>query len=308
MAREHSRGERSRPGDGPGGARDPSHQGGERAPRPPGNPRNAGDAPPRRERPEPDPRAPLTFDLARPGLPVPTWLAEELAEIGVELDPQDGPALARFLSILLAANEVVNLTAITEPDEAWRRHILDALSLVPLLADLPEGARVADVGSGGGVPAIPLAITMPQLRFTCIDATGKKAQFLREAAAALGLANLDVLCERAEVAGQRWREDEPSAPRLRESFDAVTARALGRLNVAAELTVPLAAVGGRVLLVKGEKAEEELAEAAHAIGVLGARHALTMPTPTGRIVVLEKRSRTPKVYPRSAGEPKKNPL
>lgn len=224
--------------------------------------------------------------------------------------------LGAFLALLLEANRLVNLTAITDPAAAWEKHILDAMTLVPLLAELPEGTSVADVGSGGGVPAIPLAIVLPALRFTLIEATGKKAAFLREATRLLGLSNVNVLNERAEEAGQR-RETHRNSPgterqatrsATREHFDAVTARALGPLSVAAELTVPLLRIGGRALLVKGQKADEELAAAARAIALLGARHEGTLDTPTGRIVVLEKVKPTPRIYPRKPGEPKRAPL
>lgn len=233
------------------------------------------------------------------------------AGLGIEFDVGDLDRLGRFLALLLEANTRTNLTAITDPEEAWLKHILDALTLLPMLAELPEGAGVLDVGSGGGVPAIPLAIVCPRLRFTLLEATGKKADFLRAAAADLGLDGVGVLQERAERAGQDRGRREPSGERagcLRGAFDAVTARAVGRLAVVAELTVPFARVGGLVLLVKGQRADEELAEAAEALSLLGAAHAGTVDTPTGRIVVLEKMRETPRTYPRRDGEPKRAPL
>jgi len=110
-----------------------------------------------------------------------------------------------------------------------------------------------------------------------------------------------VICGRAEAIGQDHRLH-------REVYDAAIARALGRLVVLAELTLPLVRPGGVVLAVKGAKAEEELAEAGKAIGLLGGRYASTLETPTGRVVVLEKASRTPRLYPRKDGEPKRSPL
>lgn len=242
--------------------------------------------------------------------PTPEFLSAA-AELGIEFEPADLDRLARFLALLLEANTRTNLTAITDPAEAWSRHILDALTLLPLLADLPEGARVIDVGSGGGVPALPLAIVCPHLRFTCLEATGKKCDFLRQAIGSLGLANADVLQARAEAAGQDRGRRDPDGSRVggtRETYEAVTARAVGRLAVVAELAVPLAKPRGLVLLVKGQKADEELAEAREALDLLGAAHAGTVETPTGRIVVLEKVRPTPRTYPRRDGEPKRAPL
>lgn len=220
----------------------------------------------------------------------------------MSFDDGDLERLGRFLALLLTANERCNLTAITEPAQAWIKHIFDALTLIPLLSEIEEGGCVADVGSGGGVPAIPLAICLPGLRFTLFEATAKKARFLESAIAALALGNAAVENLRAEDAGQDHK-------RHRERYDAVTARALGRIAVSAELTVPLAKVGsGRVLLVKGERAEEELAEAKQALHLLHAAHAGTVETPTGRIVVLTHARKAPRDYPRRTGEPKRRPL
>jgi 16S rRNA (guanine527-N7)-methyltransferase len=252
------------------------------------------------------PREQLRFNTDLPALAAPGDFAARALAIGVELEPSDVDALGRFLAILLAANDVLNLTAITEPAAAWERHILDALTLLPVLAEAPEQGRVADVGSGGGVPAIPLAIVFPALSFTLIEATAKKAAFLEAAVAGLGLKNVVVRAERAEEIGHDRGERGTSG--LRESFDVVTARALGPMSVAAELCVPLCRVGGRVVLVKGQKADEELAAARNALELLGAAHAGTLDTPTGRLVVLEKVGRTPRTYPRPSGEPKRKPL
>lgn len=252
----------------------------------------------------------LRFDTLPPALaPTPEFLSR-CAEQGVEFEPGDIEKLGSFLALLLHANTLVNLTAITDPAQAWEKHIFDALTLLPLLAELPEGSLVADVGSGGGVPAIPLAIVVPTLRFTMLEATGKKAAFLNAAIRLLGLNSARVWNTRAEAVGQvrEGKESEKEPHAGRDVFDAVTARALGPLAVAAELTVPLAKVGGRVLLVKGQKADEELAEAKRALALLGAEHEGTLDTPTGRIVVLVKAKPTPRPYPRQPGEPKRSPL
>ncbi|MEC9373706.1 MAG: 16S rRNA (guanine(527)-N(7))-methyltransferase RsmG [Planctomycetota bacterium] len=237
----------------------------------------------------PDPLAPTSDFLAA---------AEQL---GVEFEEGDLHRLGLYLALLLQANESFNLTAITDPADAWMRHILDSLTLLPLLADLPEHASIADVGSGGGAPALPLAIVAPHLHFTLIESTGKKAAFLREAAATLNCANVTILAERAETVGQDRHNH-------RDHYDAVTARAVGRIAVITELAVPLAKVGGQILLIKGQRAGEELEEARGALHRLHAVCAGIVETPTGRIVVLEKARATPRIYPRRPGEPQRAPL
>jgi 16S rRNA (guanine527-N7)-methyltransferase len=201
--------------------------------------------------------------------------------VGAALDDAALARLGDYLARLLAMNEQMNLTAIRSADDAWERHGLDALTLLPLLADVPAGARLVDVGSGGGVPGIPLAIARPDLAITLVEATQKKAAFLEAVSAALHLGNVAVHAERAEELGR----DE-----LREAFDVVTARAVGRVKVLVPLLLPFARPGALVLLIKGQRAEEELLEAKATLAKLGAVHEKTVPTPTGRVVVLRKRA------------------
>jgi 16S rRNA (guanine527-N7)-methyltransferase len=238
------------------------------------------------------------------------------ATLGIEFDDGDLQRLGTYLELLLEANKTTNLTAIREPDAAWMRHILDSLTLLPALAELPEGATVIDVGSGGGLPGMPLAIALPHLRFTLLEATGKKAVFLRTTATTLGLSNVTILCERAEKAAHD-RGERTGAGRQgghREAYDAVVARAVGRLVSLAEITVPFAKApsegqaGGEVLLIKGQQADEEVEESKAALHALKAVHVRTFDTPTGRVIVLGKGAATPKLYPRRDGEPKRSPL
>lgn len=195
------------------------------------------------------------------------------------LDDATLATLGDYLGRLLAMNEVMNLTAVRDPAEAWDRHLLDALTLLPLLAEIPAGGRVVDVGSGGGIPGIPLAIARPDLRFTLVESTKKKAGFLTSVSAALGLDNVKVRAERAEKL------------ELRGVFDAATARAVARLEELVPLVVPLLRGRGVALLIKGQRADEELEEAADALEDFRAAHEKTLPTPTGRIVVLRRMAR-----------------
>ena len=221
-------------------------------------------------------------------------------EFGIEIDGAELQTLARYVALLLANNERVNLTAVREVESAWMIHVFDSLTVLSVLGELGDGARIADVGSGGGLPGMVLAAVMPRARFTLIEATGKKVAFLRLAAEVLALDNVDVVQARAEAIGQHVGS--------RGTFDGVVARAVGPLAVVLELTVPLARTGGVVALTKGARAREEIEEAKEAFHRLCVRQDAVVETPTGRIVVVLKDRETPRMYPRRAGEPKRSPL
>ncbi len=221
-------------------------------------------------------RPPIPLPDAAP-LAAPDGFEAQLAAVGVTLAPEALARVGHYLALLLAMNERMNLTAVTSPDEAWTRHALDALTLAPLL---PPSGRVVDVGSGGGVPAIPLAVARPDLRFTLVEATQKKCSFLARAAGALGLTNVRVEASRAELLARD--------PSHRGAYDAVTARAVARLAELVGWTAPFARRGASLLLVKGARADEELADAAEAMRRERVTHVETRLTPTGRVVVLRK--------------------
>jgi 16S rRNA (guanine527-N7)-methyltransferase len=263
------------------------------------------------KRPIPGPRDAIVVEDREP-LPAPGWLVERALAVGVEFEPGEVEKLGKYLAIMLGANERLNLTAVTDPEDAWSRHILDSLTLVGALAELPEGARVIDVGTGAGLPGMVLAIVMPQVNFVLLDATAKKIEFLQQTARHLGLSNVEAVCGRSEtLAHERGIKSDSGKGRTggyREQFDAVLARAVGPMATIAELTVAFAKINAPTLLIKGQKAEEELAVAALALQMLKVVHAGTIETPSGKIVVLEKRVATPKLYPRADGEPKRSPL
>jgi 16S rRNA (guanine527-N7)-methyltransferase len=221
-------------------------------------------------------RPPLALPDA-PALAAPAGFLADLAMLGVTLTPEQIARLGSYLAKLLAMNEQMNLTAITDPTEAWTRHVLDALSLVPMLADLPAGACLLDVGSGGGIPGIPLAIARPDLRVTLLDATHKKVVFLAAVAKALELGAVDVVTGRAEAL---VKTD------LGHSFDVVVARAVAKLPALLPWTAPFAKPGGRLLLIKGERGDAELADARALARRYRCSHVRTVRTPTGRVLEL----------------------
>ncbi len=215
-----------------------------------------------------------------------------------------------YLAMLMHANTRMNLTAIRDEEVAWEKHIFDALTLVPMLAEFDDGASVIDIGSGGGLPGIPLAIVMPRLWFTLVDATKKKIEYLDQVIDGLGLKNVRAINARAEGLGadRGQRSPDGRVDAHREHYDVAMARGVGQIAMLAELTVPLVKIGGLVLMTKGQRAEEELEAAKAALHMLHTHHAGTIETPTGRVVVLEKQRKTPRDYPRRDGEPKRSPL
>jgi 16S rRNA (guanine527-N7)-methyltransferase len=169
-------------------------------------------------------------------------LAVGARELGVTLDDRQNEQLMQLLAELADWNKRFNLTAIDDPLEAVRKHLLDSLSIHAHLG----GRRVADVGSGAGFPGLPLAVANPAREFTLIEATGKKAAFLEHARAHLGLTNVTIVNSRAE-------QFKPA-----HGFDSVTARALGKLNDFIRVAGHLVARGGMLLAMKGREPREEL--------------------------------------------------
>jgi 16S rRNA (guanine527-N7)-methyltransferase len=210
--------------------------------------------------------------------------------------------LSRYLDLLIAANQRMNLTRITDRAAAEINHVGDALTL---LRYLPTGPiRLADVGSGGGVPGVPLAIARPDATITLIEATAKKAKFLTETAAELGLTNLKVRPQRAEDAGH--------SP-VRESFDIVTVRAVGLMIWLVEWCLPLVKVGGTLLAMKGPRIAEELPAALRTIRHLGGGepviHPVQLPGTDGHVIVAIKKVKpTDQRFPRPATAAKGKPL
>jgi 16S rRNA (guanine527-N7)-methyltransferase len=220
----------------------------------------------------------------------------------VDLTRQQLDQFARYLDLLTVGNERMNLTRITDRHAAEVQHVGDSLTL---LGYLPAGAfRLADVGSGGGVPGIPLAIARPDAQVVLIESTRKKAVFLRQTAEALELKNVTVLDSRVEDVGQGMH---------RERFDVVVVRAVATMNWLAEWCLPLLKIGGKMLAMKGQRITEELPMATLAIRRLGGApavvHKVELPGSDHRVIAeIVKTQRTDALFPRPATVAKGRPI
>ena len=226
-------------------------------------------------------------------------LAKGLPGLGLDLPEEIQNTLCAFGEAVIEQNKVMNLTAITEPAQVAKLHLLDSLSLLSL-EDL-KGKRVIDVGCGAGFPGVPLKIACPKMKLTLLDSLGKRMQWLETVLPTLGV---EAECVTA-------RAEEAVADR-REKYDYATSRAVARLNILLELTAPYVKVGGKVLAMKGSAAREELAEARSAVSRLGLKvekiAEFTMDGATHTVIVLKKIAPTPPQYPRRYAKIKQMPL
>lgn len=205
-----------------------------------------------------------------------------------------------FYEMLLAYNAKFNLTAVTEEREVFVKHFLDSAAGEQFI---PQGARVAEVGSGAGFPSVPLMLLRPDLSFTLIESTGKKCDFLRDVVRTLGLS--------AEVRNVR-AEDAGRDPAMRERYDVVLARAVARLCTLAEYCMPLVRRGGLFLAYKGS--EDEYAEGKRALTLLGGgkteivSYALPENFGARTLILTQKTHPTPAAYPRGNGRERRDPI
>ena len=213
----------------------------------------------------------------------------------------DGAAekLCAFGEAVVEQNKVMNLTAITEPAQVARLHLLDSISLLTV-CDL-TGKKVIDVGCGAGFPGVPLKIACPGMDLTLLDSLGKRMLWLEQVLPQLGV---DARCVTARA--------EEAVASCREQYDVATSRAVARLNILLELTAPYVKVGGYVLAMKGTAAEEELEEAKKAIRMLGLKTEQIRQFPVDgtahTVIVLKKIAPTPPQYPRRYAKIKAAPL
>ncbi|MEM9916167.1 MAG: 16S rRNA (guanine(527)-N(7))-methyltransferase RsmG [Planctomycetota bacterium] len=237
---------------------------------------------------------------------IPDFVHADLIALGFEMPTEVLDKLEAYLDLILKANETTNLTAIRHREQAWSRLIVDSLTPLPGVPEVADDLKLIDIGTGAGLPGIPLAIARPDIAVTLIEATGKKIAFLRSVIDALDLRNTTAVQERAENVGQ------DSA--FRGRYDVATSRAVGPMPVVLEYSLPLLKVGGRVLAMKGPKAEAELEASGDALMKLGGGEvAVVEAYPESFdnelvIVSVLKESATPKEFPRLPGLPKKQPL
>ena len=208
---------------------------------------------------------------------------------------------------LLASYERSNVIGTKDLDSIVLRHVLDSLSCF-LFEPLSNAERLADVGSGGGLPGIPISIAKPDVRATLIEATAKKSRFLEYAAEVLGLGGVTVVNARVE--------DLAHGQAHRGTYDVATTRAVAHLSVVAEYCVPLLRVGGCAISMKAGLEDAELLEGGRAAELVGARISECIRVPSipeagdreRQLVIIEKEGETPPRYPRKPGTPAKRPL
>lgn len=224
--------------------------------------------------------------------------------MGIEIKDKAQEDFSKYSTLLVKYNKVMNLTAITDSKEIEIKHFLD--SLTPIKTGLIEnGMKIADVGTGAGFPGIPIKIAKRDISLTLIDSLEKRVNFLKTVCRELDLDKTDCIHKRAEEAGH----DDG----LRESFDVVLSRAVAPLSVILEYCLPLASVGGHVLLLKGPTVYDEASACRGAAELLGGKiekiEDFTLPGDICHsIVIVKKISQTPTKYPRKPGKPSKSPL
>ena len=217
------------------------------------------------------------------------------------ISPDTADRCLEYWQLVKKKNEVMNLTAVTDDDEAAKRHFQDSLELLKL-ADF-AGKRVIDVGTGAGFPGVPLKIACPDIDICLLDSLGKRVDFLREACGSIGVEGEFIHARAEELAAK---------PDYRDGFDITVSRAVARLNLLAELCLPFVKEGGLFLAMKAGDSEEEINEAKTAIKTLGGKIERVVEYEqegvTRCVVIIRKIAATPKGYPRPFAKIKKNPL
>lgn len=228
-----------------------------------------------------------------------------LQQLHIELSEKQMEQFLQYYEMLVEKNKVMNLTAITEFDEVVEKHFLDSVSLTQQL-DLHQPLKVLDLGTGAGFPGIPLKIVFPELEITLMDSLNKRVLFLQDVISSLQLQNIEAVHGRAEEAAKNKK--------YRESFDLCVSRAVANISTLSEYCLPFVKVGGSFISYKSSTIEDELEDGKKGIAILGGKvkdvYKFTLPDSELQrsFVIIEKEKKTPKVYPRKAGTPSKEPL
>lgn len=229
-------------------------------------------------------------------------LSQGLSELSIPYTDETLSSFRKYYTILAERNRQMNLTAITTEDEAARLHFLDCAAVLPHLSS--GNCRLLDIGSGAGFPGLVLKLLRPELSVTLLDSQQKRVHFLEEVCEMLRLPDVRCIAVRAEEASFE----------MREQYNVVTSRAVSRLNILAELSLPFVRVGGQFLAMKAAAAAEELSEAANALQALGGDEGKLLPCAVPGLdaerylVSVEKLRPTPTKYPRRYAQIKKQPL
>ena len=238
-------------------------------------------------------------------------LAHDAAEFGLALSADQLALFERYADILLSSGRRAGVTSLSTRERVTQRHFVESLALAAALLtagilDRSAAARVLDLGSGAGIPGLPIRLLLPQTELTLLDARERTSAFQRELLSALGLEGVAIVTARAE--------DAAHDPAYRERFDVVLARAVAPLPVLLELALPFLRPEGHLAAPKGSGAPRELAAAAAALATLGGAVIYDEPLrlPEGgqgqRLLLVRKTAATPERYPRRAGIPSKRPL
>ncbi|QYN52164.1 16S rRNA (guanine(527)-N(7))-methyltransferase RsmG [Lactobacillus panisapium] len=237
----------------------------------------------------------------------PEQFVQELSKRNFKLNEKQINQFNQYFTSLIAANQKVNLTRITEEDDVYLKHFFDSLTPLFTFSEVfKPGDTVCDVGAGAGFPSIPLKILQPELKVTIVDSLGKRLTFLQDLIEKLQLQDVTLVHGRAEDVGQKKL--------YREQFDIVTARAVANMAVLSEYCLPLVKKSGYFVALKGPKAEKELQDGQKAISLLGGKviqtEELQLPTSSEErtLILVQKVKATPKKYPRQAGTPHRKPI